>query len=82
MRRARHHTNVMFRSSENNKNKTTVLLNNNPMPDYSDREGVLPITRYATGKQGQISGRICVGNSLIVAVVDITRAPGVGVTGR
>nr|CAB3262945.1 uncharacterized protein LOC100185515 [Phallusia mammillata] len=46
VRRARHHTNVMYRASENNKNKTSVLLNNNPLPDYTDREGAMPITRY------------------------------------
>ncbi|XP_076823917.1 uncharacterized protein LOC143469982 isoform X1 [Clavelina lepadiformis] len=46
VRKARHHANVMFRASENNKNKTTLLLNNNPVPDYNDKEGVEALSRY------------------------------------
>jgi len=46
VRKARHHTNVMYRSSENNKNKTAILLNNNPVPDYTDREGVHSLKRF------------------------------------
>ncbi|XP_002129340.2 uncharacterized protein LOC100185515 isoform X1 [Ciona intestinalis] len=50
VRKARHHTNVMFRASENNKNKTTLLLSNNPVPDYNDREGTQTLHRYFSEK--------------------------------
>lgn len=46
VRRIRNHTNVMFRSSEQNLNRTALLLNNNPLPE-SKREGKeISLDRY------------------------------------
>lgn len=46
VRRIRSHTNVMFRSSEKNQDRTTLLLNHNPVPTCRQEEQQLSLERY------------------------------------
>ena len=46
MKELRHHMALMYRSSQANEDKTSILMFNNPMPDFSDAEGTEGPKRY------------------------------------
>nr|XP_039259613.1 testis-specific gene 13 protein-like [Styela clava] len=46
VRKIRNHTNVMYRSSESNLNHTTLLLNNNPLPECKRSGKNVALDRY------------------------------------
>lgn len=46
VRMYRHKTELMYRSSLNNKDRTSILLHNNPMPDITETGQVDSISRY------------------------------------
>ncbi|XP_072026954.1 uncharacterized protein [Amphiura filiformis] len=46
MKELRHHMALMYRSAQTNEDKTAILMFNNPIPDFSDSEGIEGPKRY------------------------------------
>ena len=60
MKELRHHMALMYRSSQANEDKTSILMFNNPMPDFSDAEGTEGPKRYWPSWIDQVLVLICV----------------------
>ena len=46
MKELRHHMALMYRSAQTNEDRTSILMYNNPIPDFSDMEGIEGPKRY------------------------------------